>query len=132
MVTLPKSLLKSPAAAFGLAGLLVVTGVTHFAAPGSYDTIVPRVLPGPARAWTLASGAVELGCALAIACPRTRRLGGTLAALLFVLVFPANIQMAVDWRSRAPIDQAIAYGRLPLQVPLILWALAVRRNARAG
>ena len=132
MVTLPKSLLKSPAAALGLTGLLVVSGVTHFAVPGFYDAIVPRVLPGPARAWTLASGAVELGCALAVARPGTRRLGGTLAALLFVLVFPANIQMALDWRSRAPIDQAIAYGRLPLQVPLILWALAVRRNARAS
>lgn len=125
-----QSFWRSPNAAVGLAGLLVATGLSHFFIPGSYDAIVPRVLPGPARAWTLASGAAELACALALARPGTRRLGGTLAAVLFVLVFPANLQMAVDWRSRAPLEQAIAYARLPLQVPLLAWALAVRRHTR--
>jgi uncharacterized membrane protein len=120
------SLLRSPAPAFGLAGLLGVAGVSHFAIPGFYDAIVPHAIPGPARAWTLASGVVELACGAAVALPRTRRLGATVAAVLFVAVFPANIQMAVDWRSRAAIDQVIAYGRLPLQIPLVLWALAVR------
>src|SRR5437660_6213631 len=122
-----RSLLRSPASAFGLAGLLGVAGVSHFAIPGFYDAIVPHATPGPARAWTLASGLVELACGAAVALPRTRRLGATVAAVLFVAVFPANIQMAVDWRSRPAFDQAIAYGRLPLQVPLLLWALAVRR-----
>jgi uncharacterized membrane protein len=45
-------------------------------------------------------------------------------------VFPANIQMAVDWRSRPVPEQLAAYGRLPLQIPLVLWALKVRRDAR--
>jgi uncharacterized membrane protein len=123
------SLLRSPGPALGLAGLLGVAGVSHFAIPGFYDAIVPHAIPGPARAWTLASGVVELACAAAVALPRTRRLGATVAAVLFVAVFPANIQMAVDWRSRPALDQAIAYGRLPLQIPLVLWALAVRRGA---
>src|SRR2546427_8225969 len=122
-----RSLLRSPAPAFGLAGLLGVAGVSHFAIPHFYDAIVPHALPGSARAWTLASGAAELACAAAVALPRTRRLGATVAAVLFVAVFPANIQMAVDWRPRPALDQAIAYGRLPLQIPLVLWALAVRR-----
>jgi len=103
--------------------------VSHFAIPRFYDAIVLHALPGPARAWTLASGVVELACAAAVALPRTRRLGATAAAVLFVAVFPANIQMAVDWRSRPAIDQAIAYGRLPLQIPLVLWALAVRGSS---
>ena len=125
----PRSLLRSPALAFGLAGLLGVAGVSHFAIPRFYDATVPHALPGPARAWTLASGVVELACAAAVALPRTRRLGATAAAVLFVAVFPANIQMAVDWRSRPAVEQAIAYGRLPLQIPLVLWALAVRRGS---
>ena len=74
---------------------------------------------------------LELACAGAVALPRTRRLGATAAAVLFVAVFPANIQMAVDWRYRSAVDQAIAYGRLPLQIPLVLWALAVRRGSGA-
>ncbi|MEA2504255.1 MAG: hypothetical protein QOG36_1298, partial [Actinomycetota bacterium] len=106
-----------------------IAGVSHFAIPGFYDAIVPHALPGPVRAWTQASGVVELASAVAVALPRTRRLGATVAAVLFVAVFPANIQMAVDWRSRPALDQAIAYGRLPLQIPLVLWALAVRRGA---
>jgi uncharacterized membrane protein len=128
MPSLP-SFLRSPAPAFGLAGLLGVAGVSHFAIPRFYDAIVPHALPGSARAWTLASGVVELACAAAVALPPRRRLGATAAAVLFVAVFPANIQMAVDWRSRPAVDQAIAYVRLPLQVPLVLWALAVRRGS---
>jgi uncharacterized membrane protein len=44
-------------------------------------------------------------------------------------VFPANVQMAVDWRSRPASEQAAAYARLPLQIPLVLWALKVRKDA---
>ncbi len=123
------TVMRSPAAAYGLAGLLVVTGITHFAVPRFYDAIVPRLLPGSPRAWTVGSGLAELACAVAVALPRSRRLGAAVAAVLFVAVFPANIQMALDWRSRSPVDQAVAYGRLPLQIPLVLWALAVRRAA---
>jgi hypothetical protein len=37
--------------------------------------------------------------------------------------------MAYDYRTKSPKVRAIAYGRLPLQVPLVLWALRVRRGA---
>lgn len=115
-----------PAAA--LAGLLGVSGVGHFARPGFFDAIVPRSLPGEPRPWTYASGIAELGVATALAVPRTRRLGGYAAAALFVAVFPANVSMALRWSARSPREQAIAYGRLPLQVPLVLWALRVGRR----
>src|SRR3989442_13077586 len=102
-----RSLLRSPAPAFGLAGLLGVAGVSHFAIPRFYDAIVPHALPGSARAWTLASGVVELACAGAVALPRTRRLGATAAAMLFVAGVPPHIQMAVDRRSRPAPDAAL-------------------------
>jgi uncharacterized membrane protein len=117
------------ARAVALALLLVTTGTTHFARPGFYDGIVPRWLPGSARAWTYASGAAELAVATAVACPRTRRGGGLAAAMLFAAVFPANLQMAADWRHRAAPWRALAIGRLPLQAPLIWWALRVRGSA---
>ncbi|MBP2340985.1 putative membrane protein [Saccharothrix coeruleofusca] len=116
-------------AALALAGLLGVAGVTHFARPRPYDSIVPRSLPGGPRAWTYASGAAELALAAAVAAPRTRGLGGLLAAWFFVAVFPANVKMARDFRHKSAKARAIAYGRLPLQVPLVLWALRVRRDA---
>ena len=110
-----------------LAALLTTTGALHLAVPAPFDAVVPRRLPGTPRFWTLASGVAELGVAAAVAAPRTRRLGATAAAGLFVAVFPANVQMARDWSDRHPAARAVAWGRLPLQVPLVAWALAVRR-----
>ena len=120
------------AAALGLSGLLAFAGVAHFTNPQFFDEIVPHRLPGTPRSWTYVSGVAELACAAVVANPRTRRTGGLAAALLFVGVFPANVQMAIDWRSRPAKEQAAAYGRLPLQIPLVLWGLKVRRDARAG
>jgi uncharacterized membrane protein len=112
-----------------LAALLTTTGVLHLATPAPFDAIVPRRLPGTPRFWTLASGLAELAVAAAVAVPGTRRLGATAAAALFVGVFPANVQMARDWSDRSAAARAVAWGRLPLQVPLVAWALAVRRHA---
>ncbi|KOX29388.1 membrane protein [Saccharothrix sp. NRRL B-16348] len=114
--------------ALALAGLLGVAGVTHFAKPKPYDAIVPRALPGKPRTWTYLSGAAEVALAAAIAVPRTRGVGGKLAAGFFAAVFPANVKMAYDLRTKSPRVKAVAYGRLPLQVPLILWALRVGRS----
>ncbi|MBN9099687.1 MULTISPECIES: hypothetical protein [unclassified Pseudonocardia] len=116
-------------AAVAMSTFLVGGGVLHFLIPAFFDAIVPRQLPGTARFWTIASGVAELGVAAAVAAPRTRRLGGLAAAALFVAVLPANITMAVDWSDRSPREQAIAYGRLPLQIPLVLWAMKVRKDA---
>jgi uncharacterized membrane protein len=116
--------------ALALAGLLAGAGVTHLLAPRQYDAIVPRSLPGPARFWTYASGVAELATATAIAVPRTRRAGGLAAAALFAAVFPANVKMARDWRRRPARARALAYGRLPLQAPLIWWAVRVAKEDR--
>jgi uncharacterized membrane protein len=111
-----------------LVGLLGVAGVAHFAVPKGFDGIVPHALPGSPRVWTFLSGAAELGVATTVAFPRTRRTGAVLAAALFVTVFPANIQMAVDWSGRPLAQRLVAYGRLPLQIPLVWLALRVRRS----
>ncbi len=112
-----------------MAGALGFMGALHFAVPKPFDGLIPRSLPGSRRAWTYGSGVAELAVAAAVAVPRTRRLGGLAAALLFLGVFPGNVKMAVDART-APLPQrAIAWGRLPLQWPLIAWALKVRDSA---
>ncbi len=112
--------------ALALAALLTIAGVAHFASPDSFDGIVPHVLPLPERFWTTVSGVVELLLAAGIVWPRTRRRAATLAAVFFVLVFPANVQMAVDWASRPTSEFVVALLRLPLQLPLIWWAWHVR------
>ncbi|GAA5072874.1 DoxX family protein [Streptomyces similanensis] len=113
-----------------LAGLLATAGVAHFVSPRQFDAIVPRVLPGSPRTWTRASGVAELALAAGVALPRTRRVAARATAAFFVGVLPANIQMAVDWRDRPAPQKAAALGRLPLQVPLVLWARSVAKGAR--
>ncbi|MFB7598119.1 DoxX family protein [Streptomyces sp. NPDC056160] len=112
-----------------LAGLLATAGAAHFASPRQFDAIVPRTLPGTPRAWTYASGVAELTLAAGLAAPRTRKAAALAAAAFFVGVFPANVKMAVDRRHRPARQQAAAFGRLPLQVPLVLWARGVARGA---
>lgn len=118
------------ASPFLLAGLLGGAGVLHFAVPGPYAGIVPSVLPGPATGYVYASGVLELGCAAGVAATRARRVAGWAAAALFVAVFPANVQMALDAGGGSAAYQAMALGRLPLQLPLVLWAVQVARSTR--
>ena len=121
----------SQRAALRLSALLLGAGAAHFASPRPFDRIVPTALPGSPRTYTYVSGVAELTAGTALAIPRTRRLGGTLAAALLIAVFPANVQMAVDWlgRSSTPLPlKAVAVARLPLQLPLIAAALKVRRD----
>lgn len=109
-----------------LGTLLGGAGTLHFLAPAFFDQLVPAFLPEP-RLWTYASGVAELGVAAAVLVPRTRERGALAAALLFVAVFPANVQHVVQAEGT---EQLLALLRLPLQVPLVLWALSVRRGAR--
>ncbi|MFF4547960.1 MauE/DoxX family redox-associated membrane protein [Streptomyces sp. NPDC001435] len=111
-----------------LAGLLATAGVAHFAAPRQFDATIPKMLPGSARTWTYASGAVELALAAGLVTRRTRPVAARAAAAFFVGVFPANVKMAVDWRHRPAPLKAAAVARLPLQVPLVLWARGVARS----
>ncbi|RYV51481.1 hypothetical protein EUA98_08245 [Pengzhenrongella frigida] len=109
--------------------MLGLAGATHIARPRLYEPLIPRALGNP-RVWVLVSGVAELACAAAVAVPRTRRIGALASAALFVAVFPGNVQMALD--SRAGADRtrtAITWARLPVQVPLIGWALAVSRRS---
>jgi uncharacterized membrane protein len=115
-----------------LAGLLLIAGATHLLRPGFYDPIVPRYLPGTPRAWTYGSGVVELGVAAALLVPAWSRRAALAAAVLFVVVFPGNLQMALDGgypdASGVLGGPVVAWARLPLQVPLVLWALALARR----
>ncbi|MEU9862487.1 hypothetical protein AB0D99_16610 [Streptomyces sp. NPDC047971] len=120
---------RSARPALLLAGLLAAAGTAHFVAPRRFDAVVPKALPGSPRAWTQASGAAELALAAGLAHPTTRQATARATALFFVAVFPANVKMAYDWRNRPTAAKTLAYARLPLQVPLILWA---RKAARTG
>lgn len=103
-----------------VAGLLVVGGSAHFVIPDTYARTVPDALGSP-RAWVYGSGVAEVVAGGLLALGRTRRLGGWVAAGVLVAVFPANVQHALD-------GGGVLWLRLPLQVPLVWWALAEARR----
>ena len=119
--------------ALALAAFIGGAGVMHFVKPDFFDPIVPDWMPGEARTTTYASGVAEIASALLVASPRTRRAGAWLCLLTFIGVYPANIQAALDGGTPGQEgfagSPAAAWLRLPMQIPMILWA---RRVARAS
>ena len=110
--------------------ILLGAGVGHFIFPSGLDAIVPSVLPGDPRIYTYLSGLAEIAIGLALLSPSTAqifgkslRLWGAYGALaLFIAVYPANINMAIEWSDRAMPEPLVAYLRLPFQFYLFFLA----------
>ncbi|GBE65607.1 hypothetical protein MFM001_20690 [Mycobacterium sp. MFM001] len=119
----------SQAPAYRMGALLIGMGITHFLVPTPFDTIVPAELPGSPRLYTYASGLAEAATGALLLARSTRRLGALAAAVLFVAVFPANVNMVRLWWARPWPMRLIALARLPFQIPMITSALKIRRTA---
>ena len=120
---------EAQSAAYRTAGMLIGIGTVHFLAPTPFDTIVPAELPGSPRFYTYASGVAEIATGALLVPRRTRRLAALAAMLLFVGVFPANVNMCRLWWSKPWPMRIAAFARLPLQIPMITTALKIMRNS---
>ena len=103
--------------------LLLGAGIGHFVFPSALDSIVPAALPGDPRIYTYLSGVAEIMIGLAfLSAPDKKLFGKPLklwgaygAFALFLAVYPANINMAIQWSDRPMPDPLFAYARLPFQ-----------------
>ena len=111
---------------YALALLFVGAGVLHFLRPATYLAIMPPALPVP-LALVYVSGFFELAGGLGLLPARTRRLAGWGLLALLVVVFPANVYMALI-HEQLHIPGWVAWGRLPLQLPLLWWVWRVMRR----
>ena len=119
----PVSLLRT-LARVGLAAVLVIAGIGHFASHQAFLAQVPPWMPWPS-AVVYASGVVELvlGIALLVVA-RHRAVVGWVVAAFFVAVFPGNIWQYVEGRSAFGLDTDTArLIRLFFQPVLVIWAL---------
>lgn len=112
-----------------MAALVGFAGTMHFVSPRFFDDIVPGWMPGAPRTITYVSGAAELACAALLANRRTSQLGGWATLVLFVGVYPANVQMTIDVGRPVTVEDWVVWARTPLQIPLLLWAWRVARDA---
>ncbi|GAC51695.1 hypothetical protein GOAMI_03_00810 [Gordonia amicalis NBRC 100051 = JCM 11271] len=112
----------------GMAVMLLGIGALHFVAPKPFDEIIPEEIPGDPRTLTYLSGVAEIGLGAGLLVPRTRRLSGALAALLFLAVYPANLNMVRLWWDKPLPYRVAALARLPFQFPMIWAAIRVARE----
>jgi uncharacterized membrane protein len=111
-----------------LVGAFVASGAVHLLKPEVYEPLMPAWVPAH-REVILASGVAELVCAAGMALPATRRLSGWASAALLLGVWPGNLKMALDSnRTSSTAFKVAAWGRMPLQVPMMRAAVAAARS----
>jgi uncharacterized membrane protein len=114
---------------YALGVVMTLAGLNHFLNPDAYEAMVPRELPSP-RLLVYVSGVAEIAGALGLFHPRTRKLAAWGLVLLYVAVFPANINMAVNHLSLdgREVPSWALWARLPLQAVFIAWAFWMTRD----
>lgn len=101
--------------------LYIVAGINHFAKTDVYISIMPPWLSYK-RLLVYVSGGCEILFGILLLAATTRRLGAWAIILLLIAVYPANIQMAVNYYRSGSSYFWITILRLPLQFILIWWA----------
>lgn len=106
-----------------LAIAIILVGVSHFIIPAPYVKIMPPQLPAPLELVYI-SGFFEILGGIGLLVPPVSQAAAWGLIALFVAVFPANINMAVnhiklEYIPDSPWFHAV---RLPFQAVLIAWA----------
>lgn len=134
--------------AAALSALLLTSAMKHFRDPAFFHQVVPDFLcrddsgerpNGPCAVmtrdeWVALSGLLEAGAAVGLLIPATRKA----AAQGVTAMFAAFLAGHGDALRRAygpagtPVQRKVHTARLPLQVPLILWAWSLRKPARTA
>jgi uncharacterized membrane protein len=104
----------------------VAAGVNHFWHSAGYLSIMPPWLPAHGLL-VAASGVVEILGGVLLLPVTTRRAGAWLIIALLIAVYPANIQMCVNYRQAHNAYFWITLVRLPLQFLLIWFAWVYAR-----
>jgi uncharacterized membrane protein len=112
-----------------LGAMFAASGIVHLVRPQAFAAIMPRAIPDRHhRNLIYLSGLAELVCAVGLFRRSTWATPASVALLGAVL--PANLQMALDAGSGrnpgAADTRLLAWGRLPMQLPMV-WAALQNR-----
>ena len=110
----------------------IFVGILHFVRPAGFLAIMPSWIPFHLF-WVYASGAVEIAGGLGLLIPRYRKAAGWILFVLLIVVFPANVNMAVNeiqLPGRDPMPVWAMWARLPLQFLLLflVWWSAIKEK----
>jgi uncharacterized membrane protein len=111
-----------------MACIYFVAGINHFLNPHSYMKIMPSWLPF-SEELIFVSGAIEIVCALLLLPSFSRKLAAWSIIVLLIAIFPANIQMSINYYEENNPYFLFTLLRLPLQFLLIWWAYQYTKPA---
>ena len=98
-------------------------GLNHFWNPEFYLRIMPPWLPWN-NGLVVLSGVCETFFGVLLLFSSTRRIAAWGIILLLIAIFPANIQMMLNYWNESNPKLWISILRLPLQIILIWWAFS--------
>ncbi len=101
--------------------VFISAGILHFTNPDYFVRIVPPFLPAPLFLVYL-SGIFEIALGILLLVPRFSRFAAVGLIALLIVVFPANIYMAMNPQIFSDYNPLMLYLRLPIQILLIAWA----------
>ncbi len=101
--------------------IYIAAGINHFRSPAYYLTIMPFYLPYP-RELVYISGACVIIFGLLLIPELTRRIAAWLIIILLIAIFPANLEMTINFYHENNPQLWLTLLRLPLQIALIWWA----------
>ena len=107
----------------------VIAGINHFINPVFYKKIMPPWLDWHTTLIFI-SGALEIIFGVLLLPIKTRQLAAWGIIVLLIAVFPANVQMMVNFRNEQNPYLWIAVLRLPVQLLLIRWAYQFTKNKK--
>jgi uncharacterized membrane protein len=113
-----------------MVGFYLLAGINHFWNPDFYRKIMPPWL-GWHHELILLSGFFEVFLALLLIPQKTRHFAVVGIILMLIAIFPANIQMAINFYQQDHPQLWIALMRLPIQFLLIWWAASQFQNCKS-
>ena len=103
--------------------IFLLSGIAHLVNPGVFEALIPPVL-GNESLWILGSGIAEIAAALGIL--TKQEWAPKFTALILLIIWVGNWWYAIDVTFNLESSWVLTLGawlRLPLQIPLIQWAM---------
>ncbi len=106
-----------------MGGFYILNGLNHFLNADAYIAIMPAYLPWPSQL-VLLSGVAEIALGAGVLIPATGMAAAWGIIVLLILIFPANLYVAMNGLSYVGDKPKIVLNwvRLPFQLVLIAWA----------
>ena len=110
-----------------MALLYIAAGINHFLHSSLYLSIMPPWLPYQLQLVYI-SGVFETLFGILLLSKTTRRMAAWAIIILLIAIYPANIQMSINYYKTNNPGFWITILRLPLQFVLIWWAYKYARK----